>query len=827
MYHRVPPELRARFLEDHADIEGKRKPGALSATAIRLGSVGMRDIFTTLAFGEPTTYADAIAAVRSGGVSTPPPPQRQRFIDYLADLASVLAEQRLTKHDLPNAFALYAFLERRFGLSSLDAQHQAVFVHVGARVRNAKWASKQLSRSKRIHQSTSRALACNLARDEWERPEADAKWLARLGRLLRTECVLRTERGTALFDQLETSPQPRSTLTEDVSAILPALEGRSALTGLRSALRQTHALQQILLILDREPDADERALLDGNEQIRLIPVEPGTAFGAAVNVALKETGADFVLVLDPDDWCLPDLVHRHLTTLCGPRGLMVARTGRLRASADLRIGKFGFWRPEVHSRTFLFRRRVVEDLGYFDEIGPESVEEFIDRTRLPYGKSAVSMSRATVLALTLDDRESVPYQESEERITTPWFPAYRSAYWRWHQNVQASGARPYIAAQQEERPFALPASMRDFDGERRFDLVFASDWRPYGGPAKSMMEEIGAALAIGLRVAVMNLEAVRMMTPETRSLCGPVQGLISSGAVEVITPDDAVAIDTLIIRYPLVLQFDRPIEFPGTVRQLFIHANQPPHEADGSDLRYFTLDCERNAARWFGVEPVWVGQGPQAAESLVDTVPPVSRPLSTTHIPGILDAADWLVRRDAFRSDRPVIGRHSRDHYTKWPGDAETLLKVYPGTDGYDVRTMGGSESARQLLDGRLPMNWISYGYDETGVRDFLFQLDFWVYFPNDVRIEAFGRAILEAMAAGCVVVLPEVFRSTFGEGALYAEPDGVLPLIDGLYADFDAFRRQSRRGQEYVREHFSYEWFQGFLRERVLAPRVFEPHAM
>lgn len=826
MYHRVPPELRARFLEDYAEIEGKRKPGALSATAIRLGSVGMRDIFTTLAFGKPTTYAEAIAAIRSGKVRTPTADERRPFIDNLANLAAVLAAQQLVKHDLSNAFAIYGFLERRFGLSSLDAQHQAVYLHVGSRVRNAKWASKQLGRSKRIHQSTARALACNLARDEWERPEDDAKWLERLSKLLRTACVLHPERGTALFDQLESAPQPRSTLSEDVWAILPALEGRSALTGLRSALRQTHALQQVLLVLDREPSPEEQALLDDNEQIRLIPVEPGTAFGAAVNMALKETGGDFVLLLDPSDWCLPDLVHRHLTALCG-RGLMVARTGRLRASADLRMGQFGFWRPEVYSRTFLFRRRVVEDLGYFDEIGAEAVEEFIDRTRLPYGKSAVTMSRAQVLALTLDERDSVPYQESEERITASWFPAYRSAYWRWHQSVHASGARPYVAAQQEERPFALPAAMRDLGGVREFDLVFASDWRPYGGPAKSMMEEIGAALAIGLRVAVMNLEAVRMMTPETRSLCNPIQELISSGAVEVITPDDAVDIDTLIIRYPLVLQFDRTIEFPGTVRQLFIHANQPPHEADGSDLRYFTLDCERNAARWFGVEPVWVAQGPQAAESLVDTVPPVSRPLSTTHLPGILDAQDWLVRRDAFRSDRPVIGRHSRDHYTKWPGDAETLLKVYPGTDGYDVRTMGGSESARELLGGSLPLNWISYGYDETEVRDFLFQLDFWVYFPNDVRIEAFGRAILEAMAAGCVVVLPEVFRSTFGEGALYAEPDGVVPLIDGLYADFGAFQRQSRRGQAHVREHFSYEWFQGFLRERVLAPRIFEPHTM
>jgi hypothetical protein len=88
-----------------------------------------------------------------------------------------------------------------------------------------------------------------------------------------------------------------------------------------------------------------------------------------------------------------------------------------------------------------------------------------------------------------------------------------------------------------------------------------------------------------------------------------------------------------------------------------------------------------------------------------------------------------------------------------------------------------------------------------------------------EYNIEGWGIGILEAMASGCVVILPEVFRSTFGDGAQYCEPGQVRPLIDELYADFDAFRRLSRRGQDFVAEHFSYEWFQRFLKTRVLAP--------
>lgn len=819
MFVDVPPELRAQFLEDHREVEARRKPGALSATAIRFGSLDMRDLFATFAFGKATTYVEVLEMVESGDIEPLSAHENEAAVEYLAKLATVLVMQRLSPDDLKHAFAIYQYLDRNCGIASLDAQHQSVYYQVGLRLRGESWAAKQLNRSRNLHRSIATAFECNLSRKPDIPPESDRKWLRELSNLIGAGCTLIPDRGPSPFDQLECESPGPSNRTDEVSAIIPVLGDAMVLTGLRSALRQTHRPQQILLVTDRDLSAEERIAVEGVEEAQVIRVEPATAFGAAVNVALKKVAGDFVLLLDPSDWCTPKMVERHLERLGKSRETVVVRTARFRVTDDLAIGPFGVWRPDVYARTVLFRRRVVEDLGYFDEIGPESIEEFIDRTRLPYGKAAVSISRSKLLALSLDGREEVPYRESEERMTAAWFPAYRSAYWRWHQKVNSAGSTPYVPSPLEKRPFVLPPGLGPEPDRREYDLVFASDWRPYGGPAKSMIEEIKAALAIGLRVGVMNLEAVRMMTPETRALCGPIQQLINSGAVDIVGIEDEVDIDSLIIRYPLVLQFDRQVSFPGKVRQLLIHANQPPHEADGSDLRYFTRDCEINAEKWFGVEPVWVAQGPQAEKSLVDTKVPVSRPLADFHIPGLLDPNEWFVRRDRFRFDRPVIGRHSRDHHTKWPGRAETLLKIYPDDLNYDIRIMGGDSTVRQMLGGDVPRNWISYGYDETGVREFLFQLDFWVYFPNEVRIEAFGRAILEAMASGCVVILPEVFRSTFGDGALYCEPDDVRSLIDELYSDLEAFKRQSRRGQALVEERFSHQWFRDLLTERILAP--------
>ena len=72
--------------------------------------------------------------------------------------------------------------------------------------------------------------------------------------------------------------------------------------------------------------------------------------------------------------------------------------------------------------------------------------------------------------------------------------------------------------------------------------------------------------------------------------------------------------------------------------------------------------------------------------------------------------------------------------------------------------------------------------------------------------IEAFGRAILEAMASGCVVILPHHFRSTFGDGAVYASSEHVMDTVRLHYSDKAMFLRQSRRGQERVREMYSHQ---------------------
>ncbi|WP_435167042.1 glycosyltransferase [Falsirhodobacter sp. 1013] len=166
--------------------------------------------------------------------------------------------------------------------------------------------------------------------------------------------------------------------------------------------------------------------------------------------------------------------------------------------------------------------------------------------------------------------------------------------------------------------------------------------------------------------------------------------------------------------------------------------------------------------------------------------------LQGTGIPDRLSSEDWP---PAFRTDlfqfRPraqltapiVIGRHARDHASKWLEDPTELAAAYPDRPDIRVSIMGGADTAQRRL-GTLPANWTVLPFGTTGVEAYLAALDVFVYFPARTRDEAFGRTVIEAVMSGLPVVLPPFFEPTFGDLALYCEPHEVEGVIDRLTAD-------------------------------------------
>jgi hypothetical protein len=120
-----------------------------------------------------------------------------------------------------------------------------------------------------------------------------------------------------------------------------------------------------------------------------------------------------------------------------------------------------------------------------------------------------------------------------------------------------------------------------------------------------------------------------------------------------------------------------------------------------------------------------------------------------------------------------------------------------------------------------LPSSWQVTPFGAIDPRQFLAQLDFFVYFHHPAWVEAFGRNILEAMASGLPAILPPHFRPLFGDAAIYAEPTEVPSVLRRLYADRIAYEEIGASAASSVRARFSYEAHQQRLMELIGAPEA------
>jgi hypothetical protein len=203
--------------------------------------------------------------------------------------------------------------------------------------------------------------------------------------------------------------------------------------------------------------------------------------------------------------------------------------------------------------------------------------------------------------------------------------------------------------------------------------------------------------------------------------------------------------------------------------------NQTPADPDGERVYYDVDTVARTAVEHLGVTPDWTPIGPLVREQFQQLAPHVE--LMEQDWFNIIDVDAWAAPRTRFRSDRPVIGRHSRDDRRKWPATREEIVEVYPTDGSMEVRVLGGAEHALREIGG-LPDSWSTYAFGAMPPERFLASIDFFVYFHHPSLVEAFGRTILEAMASGAVAVLPHHFERLFGDAPVYSTADQAREVV-------------------------------------------------
>jgi hypothetical protein len=319
-----------------------------------------------------------------------------------------------------------------------------------------------------------------------------------------------------------------------------------------------------------------------------------------------------------------------------------------------------------------------------------------------------------------------------------------------------------------------------------------------GGAYVSTFNYICAAIAAGRSVAAFHWR--RYDLDVTKPISNQRRDLAQRGKLQIVAPGERVRAETVIFGYPPILCHEPDLLPTLACDHLVVVVNQMASRLlGGEDPQYDPAELRETLRRRFGTEGVWV-----PISGLVRRLMRADRrypaPGEPTWVP-LIDTARWCADSPRWRGGsgaQAVVGRHARDHYTKWPSTAAALRDAYCADQPCSVEIMGGARYALDVINV-VPGNWTVHPFGVLDSADFLRGLDFFVHYPHEDYIEEFGRAVLEALAIGLPAVLPPVFRETFGDAALYAEPIEVWGRIAALWADEAAYLAQARRGREFV----------------------------
>lgn len=332
----------------------------------------------------------------------------------------------------------------------------------------------------------------------------------------------------------------------------------------------------------------------------------------------------------------------------------------------------------------------------------------------------------------------------------------------------------------------------------RYDIVMVSDFRFPGGTSASLAEEIRAQATAGYRVGLVQVDGPRVAG--IRAFNRRIRHCIESGIATLVSPGTAAEARLAVLRHPAV--FDVLPEVPPVIRadHVVLVANQAPHDIAGQQPYYDVRRVDDNVRQWMGKPATWAPIGPLVRATTAAYASEIHIDDANWH--NVIDVDEWHVDRARFVGTRPVIGRHSRPQFTKWPATPQELLAAYPADGSVLVRVLGGAKVPGEIL-GHVPDVWKVEAFDARPVPEFLRDIDFFVYFHHPELVEAFGRTTLEALASGAVAVLPAHFRALFEDAAVYCEPADVTAVVRDLYVDPAAYREQSTRGTNFVRERF------------------------
>jgi glycosyltransferase involved in cell wall biosynthesis len=621
------------------------------------------------------------------------------------------------------------------------------------------------------------------------------------------------------------APLPAVHRAEKVSVLLTVHNAEQVLpVAVSSILSQTWRNVELIIVDDASTDGSWEVIGHlAREDSRVVAVRNTTDVGQyqSRNRALSLATGDFISVHDSNGWSHPQMLETQVQAMLSEPGMKLALPGTARVSLDMKyllsLGEFGPGYVDASSRSSLMRMSDLQYLGKWDGVAANADEEFVQHAKAILGDQSVrEVSPKAPISLRLNLSEG----ETDLRsITSGVRREYsrQAAFWRRSILLPARDAGEAVSVERVsiKQPFPVPPSLvpRQWIRNHHYDLVIISDLALLGGTRRCNEGYISAATSLGMKVGLLHWARYDLKLKDD---IAKEYRLLSYGQnVDILTAEDHVSADLVLIHHPPIMKY-LPDEIPVIrTKRVAILVNQLPGRSGESGHPYYQRnDVEADCVRLFGMAPVWIPISPLVRRVLAEAgFAPLAKEDWIPPLGGIVTVDRSAPSHRVRRRSHPVIGRHSRDHWTKWPEVESDLRGAYCADSKLPVRFLGGARYARKVLT-TWPKNWQDFAFDSVTVSDFLGDLDFLVHFTHSAYVEEFGRNVMEAMAAGMPAVVPRHFREVFGDAVCYAEPERVEELISALWDSKDAYLKQVDKGFRFVREFASRERIERRLEE-------------
>lgn len=630
--------------------------------------------------------------------------------------------------------------------------------------------------------------------------------------------ALMPDSGQPLYDRMISAVDlPAVTDGPLVTVLIAAYEAADVLpTALRSLQEQTWKNLEIIVLDDCSPSPGTREVAESfaatDPRIRVIRMEQNGGAYVARNRGLDEATGVYVTLHDADDWSHPTKIEMQVRFLEEHPEIMGCTSEQARMTSEMFFPKWAGAHSSLkiikeNVSSFMQRHKpVFEAVGHWDSVRFGADSERMRRIRHAFGNDSVkgmetgplSFQRISETSIVADDAFGVD----------GYFFGARLEYF---EGQLLKNQEDVLYGNRRKTNFPVPVVMRADRAKfsPHYNVIIGSEFRMHGGSTRSNVEEMVCHKRFGVKTGVFQMYRYDYPTNSKRML-PEVRDELDDNLCVPLAYGEKASCDLLILRYPPVLQYRHRYIPKIDAKHIKVIINQPPMSdyTEEGVVRYDLAKCAENVRGYFGKDAVWHPIGPLVRQALhehhSDQLGSID--LSPEDWNNIIDIAGWeRGPRKRGPKDRLRIGRHSRDSEHKWPHRKEDILAVYPDADDVEIHVLGGATSPAAVIGG-VPKNWTVHEFGSMHPREFLADVDVFVYFAHPDWVEAFGRTIIEAMAVGVPVILPEIYRPLFGDAALYATPETAVEMARRIHADPKAYDAQVKLALDSVRTRFSYE---------------------